>query len=238
MASCGLELCNPQIGRPTSRALDWMVFSSLPVMLWMLWCTMGCNVAHVPLCVVRCWGGTISGASQLVCLYPHVNNNVAAFARLEALWCLRTQSSTSGVRESKISAKAHPPWTTVGMIAILHRHAPIAFLVHSRGHQACAARNGAWRTQIGSICSSARTVRNARTTFHRVVRSRIGKRTLGLCRACTHEPQLPESGRCSALSQDVITLATVGISRTFPDRHCGAVAATCRLSPIFECFRP
>ena len=62
----------PLIEQPTSRVLDWIASSSLPVMLWTLWCTMGCNVAQVPLCVAQCWGQTISCASQLVCLFPHV----------------------------------------------------------------------------------------------------------------------------------------------------------------------
>ena len=62
----------PLIEQPTSRALDWIASSSLQVMLWTLWCTMGCNVAQVPLCVAQCWGQTISCASQLVCLFPHV----------------------------------------------------------------------------------------------------------------------------------------------------------------------
>ena len=65
MVSCRLELCNPP---------DWIASSSLQVMLWMLWCTMGCNVAQVPLCVAQCWGQTISCASQLVCLFPLVRN--------------------------------------------------------------------------------------------------------------------------------------------------------------------
>ena len=66
--SCAILL----IEQPTSRALDKIASSSLPVMLWTLWCTMGCNVAQVPLCVAQCWGQTISCASQLVCLFPHV----------------------------------------------------------------------------------------------------------------------------------------------------------------------
>ena len=52
----------------SGAGLDCIFISSGHV----VWCTMGCNVAQVPLCVAQCWGQTISCASQLVCLFPHM----------------------------------------------------------------------------------------------------------------------------------------------------------------------
>ena len=83
LASCRLELCNPP---DTSQALGWIASSSLPVMLWTSWCTMGRNVAQVPQCVAQCWGQTISCASQLVCLVPHVQTKYVVCCRFCAIW--------------------------------------------------------------------------------------------------------------------------------------------------------
>ena len=73
----------PLIEQPTSRALDWIASSFLQVMLWTLWCTMGCNVAQVP--PVCC---PVLGSDHFLCVaaglsLPHTSRpsawtNVAA----------------------------------------------------------------------------------------------------------------------------------------------------------------
>ena len=180
----------PLIDQPTSRALDWIASSSLPVMLWTLWCAMGCNDAEV--CVAQCWGQTISCASQLVCLFPHVQTQcVDQRCRLCAIWrptLIRAhaellQWSTRGqdlCQSSPLSRRQLLDGVFIGMIAILHLHAPTQRCHRRRRrpswwtpecHQRNVAQNGAWRDDRRAPSAAARErFHNARTSFDRVVR--------------------------------------------------------------------
>ena len=76
-----LELC------PGWFTHIWIASLSSPVILWTLRCTMGCNVAQVPLCC-QCWEATnflhIASCLFLSFLFrPSAWTNVAAFAPLE-----------------------------------------------------------------------------------------------------------------------------------------------------------
>ena len=72
MASCKLELCNPpdRATHISGAGLDCIFISSGHVVDVVV--HDGLHVAQVLLCVAQCWGQTISCASQLVCLFPHV----------------------------------------------------------------------------------------------------------------------------------------------------------------------
>ena len=121
-----------------------------------------------------------------------------------------------------------------------------AFLVDSRMSPSMCCWNGAWRDHRRAPSAATRErFRNARTSFHRVVcrcqnqfwsdwqenltsLSRVNPRA-----AASRVRQMFSGQYASGL------VATVLILRTFPDRHCGAVAATFRFSwvTIFWCVR-
>ena len=98
---------------------------------------------------------------------------------------MRTQSSFSGVRESKISSPVHPPedscWMVCSMRCLqscsscarstMSPSPQTAFLVDSRvSPSMCCSEWCLAKSQTGSICRNTRKVHNARTSFHRVVR--------------------------------------------------------------------
>ena len=209
MVSCRLELCNP-LDRTThisGARLD--ASSSLPVVLWTSWCTMGCNVAQVLLCVAQCWG-----LDKLVSLPTRPDPVRGPITHFDQCACRAPSVECASPRSVPVQSSRDCVFYET--IAILHRHA-LAQRCHRRCrqpswwtpkcHQACVAQNGAWRDHRRAPFAAARErFRNARTSFHRVVRrcqNQFWSDWQENITSLLREPQAPESNRCSVVSQDV-----------------------------------